>query len=228
MTGHILLIEDNQMLGASLIDNLQMENFNVDWVHDGEAGLKAALKGVHDLIILDISLPHKDGFEILKTLREKHQTPVLVLSAKNSTQDRIYGLELKADDYMSKPFHFKELLLRVQSLLRRSHAKEKEIQNISIGNAFVDFDARLVKAGDTTEKLTDKEARLLKLLVTCANQVVSREKILDLVWGYSHYPSTRTVDNMIVKFRKWIEKDPSNPEFIVSHRGVGYSLYLKD
>src|SRR5438132_1685642 len=128
MIGHILLIEDNDLLGASLIDNLQMENFTVDWVQDGELGLKAALKGVHDLIILDVSLPQKDGFEILQKFREKHSTPVLILSAKAATQDRIQGLELKADDYVTKPFHFKELLLRMQSLLRRSQPREKEIK----------------------------------------------------------------------------------------------------
>jgi DNA-binding response OmpR family regulator len=228
MIGHILLIEDNDMLGASLIDNFQMENFTVDWVQDGEAGLNAALKNVHDLIILDVSLPKKDGFEVLKMLREKLSTPVLILSAKGATQERIYGLELKADDYMAKPFHFKELLLRVQSLLRRSQPLKQEIRKLKIGLADLDFDAQIVVAQNAKEKLTDKETRLLKLLVTCSGQVVSREKILDLVWGYSHFPSTRTVDNMIVKFRKWIEEDPSNPQIIISHRGVGYSLHMKE
>lgn len=227
MIGHILLIEDNDLLGASLVDNLQMENFTVDWVQDGETGLKAAMKGVHDLIILDLSLPKLDGFEILATVRKSLSTPILILSAKASVQDKIQGLELKADDYLTKPFHFKELLLRIQSILRRAQPKQKDIKKIKIGNATFDFDAQQVEAEDI-EKLTDKEARVLKLLLTYSNQVVAREKILDLVWGYNNYPSTRTIDNMIVKFRKWIEKDPTNPEIITSHRGVGYSLMLKE
>lgn len=228
MIGHILLIEDNDLLGASLIDNLQMENFTVDWVQDGETGLKAAMKGVHDLIILDLSLPKLDGFEILSMVRKVHSTPVLILSAKDSVQDKIQGLELKADDYLTKPFHFKELLLRIQSILRRSQPKQKDIRRITIGNATFDFDAQQVETKFEAEKLTDKETRVLKLLLTYSNQVVAREKILDLVWGYNNYPSTRTIDNMIVKFRKWIEKDPTNPEIITSHRGVGYSLMLKE
>lgn len=228
MIGHILLIEDNDLLGASLIDNLQMENFTVDWVQDGETGLKAALKGVHDLIILDLSLPKKDGFEILETVRKVQSTPVLILSAKASVQDKIQGLELKADDYLTKPFHFKELLLRIQSILRRAQPKQKEIKKIQIGNAHFDFDAQQVDISGIQEKLTDKETRVLKLLLTYANQVVAREKILDLVWGYNNYPSTRTIDNMIVKFRKWIEIDPTNPSIITSHRGIGYSLKLKE
>lgn len=229
MIGHILLIEDNDLLGASLIDNLQMENFTVDWVQDGETGLKAAMKGVHDLVILDLSLPKMDGFEVLAKVRENHATPVLILSAKASVQDKIHGLELKADDYLTKPFHFKELLLRIQSLLRRSQPKQKELKKIKIGNATFDFDAQNVELTDlTSEKLTDKETRVLKLLLTYSNQVVAREKILDLVWGYNNYPSTRTIDNMIVKFRKWIEIDPTNPVIITSHRGIGYSLMLKE
>jgi DNA-binding response OmpR family regulator len=228
MIGHVLLIEDNEALGSSLIDNLQMENFTVDWVQDGETGLKAAMKGVHDLIILDLTLPKMDGFEILSNFRETYSTPVLILSAKGSVQDKIHGLELKADDYLTKPFHFKELLLRVQSLLRRSQPKQKDIKKITIGNAVFDFDAQQVTALGQIEKLTDKETRVLKLLLTFTNQVVAREKILDLVWGYSNYPSTRTIDNMIVKFRKWIEIDPTNPTIITSHRGIGYSLMMKE
>jgi two-component system alkaline phosphatase synthesis response regulator PhoP len=228
MIGHILLIEDNDLLGASLIDNLQMENFTVDWVQDGETGLKAAMKGVHDLIILDLSLPKLDGFEVLSEIRKKHFTPVLILSARDAVHDKIHGLELKADDYLTKPFHFKELLLRVQALLRRSQPPQKDFKKIKIGNATFDFGAQQVEVNGVIEKLTDKETRVLKLLLTYTNQVVAREKILDLVWGYNNYPSTRTIDNMIVKFRKWIEKDPAHPEIITSHRGIGYSLMLKE
>jgi two-component system alkaline phosphatase synthesis response regulator PhoP len=228
MIGHILLIEDNDLLGASLIDNLQMENFTVDWVQDGETGLNAALKNVHDLIILDLSLPKLDGLEVLSTVRKSQSTPVLILSARGTVQDKIQGLELKADDYLTKPFHFKELLLRIQSVLRRSQPKAKELKKIKIGNASFDFDAQQVDMDAGTEKITDKETRVLKLLLTYSNQVVAREKILDLVWGYNNYPSTRTIDNMIVKFRKWIEPDPTNPTIITSHRGIGYSLMLKE
>ncbi len=228
MVGHILLIEDNELLGASLIDNLQMENFTVDWVQDGETGLNAALKGIHDLVILDLSLPKIDGKDVLAGLRKTHSTPVLILSARASLQDKIEGLELKADDYLTKPFHFKELLLRIQGLLRRSQPSLKDVHQIQVGNATFDFDAQMVLTTTGQEKLTDKETRVLKLLLTFANQVVAREKILDLVWGFNNYPTTRTIDNMIVKFRKWIENDPTNPTIITSHRGIGYSLMLKE
>src|SRR5690606_33853317 len=150
--------------------------------------------------------------------RKTLSTPVLILSARASIQDKIEGLELKADDYLTKPFHFKELMLRIQSILRRSQPSPKDIKKIQIGNAMFDFDAQIVTTTTGNEKLTDKEARVLKLLLTFSNQVVAREKILDLVWGFNNYPTTRTIDNMIVKFRKWIENDPTNPTVITSHR----------
>lgn len=226
--GHILLIEDNETLGSSLVDNLQMESFSVDWITDGQEGLIAAKKEIHDLVILDLNLPKLDGLELLKQLRETSNMPVLILSARSQQNDKIQGLELAADDYLSKPFHFKELFLRIQNILRRTSHKRKELRNVKIGKALFDFEKLEVTVNNTTEKLSEKEAHILKLLITFSNQVVSREKILDFVWGINNYPSSRTIDNLIVQLRKWIEIDPQKPEHIISHRGIGYLLNLEE
>lgn len=228
MNAHLLLIEDNDMLGSSLVDNFQMENYSIDWIQSGTEGLDVASQGLHDLIILDIMLPHMNGFDVLKNVREKSNIPVVILSSKALVDDRIKGLELKADDYISKPFQFKELLLRVQNILRRQAPAALDLQQISIGKANFDFGSLSVKSQSTQEKLSEKEAGLLRLLIAHTNQVVSREKILNTVWGAHNYPSTRTIDNFIVKLRRWIEIDPSQPQFIISHRGIGYSLNKKD
>lgn len=229
MTAHLLLIEDNEMLGSTLVDNFQMENYHIDWVKDGKEGLDVACSGIHDLIILDIMLPYLNGFEILKKLREQSSTPVIILSAKGQFEDRIQGLELRADDYMSKPFQFKELLLRVQNILRRHHSvPEAKVEILKIGQATFDLKALTVETPETKDIISEKESLMLRLLYNHRNQVISREKILDTVWGTQNYPSARTIDNFIVTLRKWIEKNPSDPAFIISHRGVGYSLQLKE
>lgn len=230
MTTPLLLIEDNEMLGSTLVDNFQMENYRIDWIKDGKEGYEVAKQELHSLIILDIMLPNLDGFEILKRLRQTSQVPVLILSAKTQIEDKLQGLQLQADDYLTKPFQFKELLLRVQTILRRSQVTPQDMVplEVSIGKASFDLRALQVKTEHGTENLSEREASLLRLLLTYKNQVVSREKILDAIWGAQKYPSSRTIDNFIVTLRKWIEIDPANPHFIISHRGIGYSLQLKD
>ncbi len=228
MMGHLLLIEDNEMLGSTLVDNFQMENYSIDWAQDGKEGLQIAQRNMHDLIILDIMLPHLNGFEILKKLRETSDVPVLILSAKSQVEDRINGLQLRADDYLTKPFQFKELELRVQGILRRQIRHSEPETFIRIGQAEFDLKALKVTTPKESDTISEKELLLLKLLLSHKNEVISRDKILDFVWGSQNYPSARTIDNFIVTLRKWIETDPSQPQFIISHRGVGYSLNMKE
>lgn len=228
MIGHLLLIEDNEMLGSTLVDNFQMENYSIDWTQDGKEGLQIAERNMHDLIILDVMLPSLNGFDILKRLRESSDVPVLILSARSQVDDRIQGLQLRADDYLAKPFQFKELELRVQSILRRQVRHSEPQSNINIGQAQFDFKRLSVTTDKTTDTISEKELLLLKLLLSHKNQVVSRDRILDFVWGAQNFPSARTIDNFIVTLRKWIEIDPSQPQFIISHRGVGYSLNIRE
>jgi two-component system alkaline phosphatase synthesis response regulator PhoP len=224
----ILLIEDDELLGATLAENLILESQSVDWVKNGKEGLAVAEKQLHDLIVLDIMLPQLTGLQVLQELRKKSNTPVLLISAKGTSQDRIRGLELQADDYLVKPFHLKEFLLRVQNMIRRRTQEDAKKEKVKIGNATFDFEALSVSlSSGASEILTDKESRLIRLLLSRANKVVSRQDILDLVWGYQNYPSARTVDNFIVRIRKWIENDPQEPKLVISHRGIGYSLKME-
>jgi two-component system alkaline phosphatase synthesis response regulator PhoP len=221
----ILLVEDDRSLGQTLKENLELENYRVDWLQSG-AGLPDYVKAHSvDLIVLDVMLPVMTGLEALKEIRKSTPIPVMMISAKGSSQDRIQGLELKADDYLGKPFHLKEFLLRIQALLRRSQKQNEPSQFTEIGRAKFDLQSYTVETLDgEREILSAKEIGLIKLLLHQPNKVVSREEIINTVWGSSEFPTTRTVDNFIVKLRKLIEEDPSKPEWIISHRGIGYSL----
>ncbi len=222
----ILLVEDDKLLGEILKENLELEGYFVEWRQTGAALPEYIKSNPFQLIILDVMLPVMSGLEALREIRNTSQVPIIMVSAKGSSQDRILGLELKADDYLSKPFHLKEFLLRVQSVLRRSQSKEfQEIQQAKIGRAQFDLESFTVETvSGEKEILSAKEIGVVRLLIRQSNKVVSREEILNSVWGTSEFPSTRTVDNFIVKLRKLIENDPSQPEWIISHRGVGYSL----
>lgn len=225
----LLLVEDDEILGATITENLSLEGHSVEWIREGTLGLEAGRKKAYDLLILDVMLPGLNGLDILKDIRLTSKVPTIIISAKGSSQDRIAGLELSADDYLPKPFHFKELNLRVQALLRRSSSGSAQIaENLKLGLAEFDFGSLTVILTDgTKEVLTEKEAGILRLLVSQANMVVSRETILNTVWGHDNYPSSRTVDNFIVKLRKWIEPNVQKPVWITSHRGIGYCLRLK-
>ncbi len=221
----ILLVEDDKTLGETLKENLELEGYTVDWQQTGAGLPEKAKSKTFNLIVLDVMLPVMTGLEALIEIRKTSRVPVMMISAKGSSQDRIHGLELKADDYLAKPFHLKEFLLRVQALLRRSQEAVAELNFAQIGRAYFDFKSFTVTSdsGDS-EVLSSKEVGVVKLLLNKPNTVMSREDIISSVWGNSEFPSTRTVDNFIVRLRKLIEKDPSNPELIISHRGVGYSL----
>jgi two-component system alkaline phosphatase synthesis response regulator PhoP len=223
----ILLVEDEENLHEALRLNLELEGYDVTSAFDGAAALKALQAEYFDLIILDVMLPEMDGINVTETIRlNNNEVPILILSARNSSADRVLGLKKGADDYLTKPFNLEELLLRVHKLID----KNKKLQDkSSIGNSYtfgdniIDFKAQEATTRNGQKiQLSKKETMLLKLLIENKNEVVPREKILQAVWGYNVYPTTRTIDNFILNFRKYFEQDSRNPRFFHSVRGVGY------
>ena len=223
----ILLVEDEENLHEALKLNLELEGYEVTSAFDGAAALKAVSNEYFDLIILDVMLPEMDGITVTETIRlSNNDVPVLILSARNSSADRVLGLKKGADDYLTKPFNLEELLLRVYKLIN----KNKKLQDKSslgdqyeFGNNQVDFKAQEATSFNGEKiQLSKKETMLLKLLIENKNEVVPREKILQSVWGYNVYPTTRTIDNFILNFRKYFEEDSRNPRYFHSVRGVGY------
>jgi two-component system alkaline phosphatase synthesis response regulator PhoP len=223
----ILLVEDEENLHEALKLNLELEGYAVTSAYDGVSALNAVQGEYFDLIILDVMLPEMDGINVTETIRiSNNEVPILILSAKNSSADRVLGLKKGADDYLTKPFNLEELLLRVNKLID----KNKKLQDkTSIGDTYqfggntVDFKAQeATLANGDKVPLSKKETMLLKLLIENKNEVVAREKILQSVWGYNVYPTTRTIDNFILNFRKYFESDSRNPKYFHSVRGVGY------
>ena len=223
----ILLVEDEENLHEALKLNLELEGYEVTSAFDGAAALKAVENEYFDLIILDVMLPEMDGISVTETIRiSNNEVPILILSAKNSSADRVLGLKKGADDYLTKPFNLEELLLRVHKLINKN---KKLLDKSTIGDTYtsgditVDFKAQEATGfnGDKIQ-LSKKETMLLKLLIENKNEVVPREKILQAVWGYNVYPTTRTIDNFILNFRKYFEEDSRNPKYFHSVRGVGY------
>ncbi len=224
---NILLVEDEENLHEALKLNLELEGYEVTSAFDGVAALKAVEAEYFDLIILDVMLPEMDGINVTETIRlQNNEVPILMLSAKSSSADRVLGLKKGADDYLTKPFNLEELILRVQKLIE----KNKKLQDRSsvgdvyqFGNNEIDFKAQEAIINNNKKiQLSKKEAMLLKLLIENKNEVVPREKILQVVWGYNVYPTTRTIDNFILNFRKYFEEDSRNPKYFHSVRGVGY------
>jgi two-component system alkaline phosphatase synthesis response regulator PhoP len=225
----ILLAEDEENLHEALKLNLELEGYEVTSAFDGAAALKAVQTEYFDLLILDVMLPELDGISVTETIRLKNnEVPILILSAKNSSADRVLGLKKGADDYLTKPFNLEELLLRIHKLINKN---KKLLDKSSVGDTF-SFDGNMVdfKAQEAVNKqgekiqLSKKESMLLKLLFENKNEVVPREKILQSVWGYNVYPTTRTIDNFILSFRKYFEEDSRNPKYFHSVRGVGYKF----
>lgn len=222
----ILLVEDEENIRDVVKLNLEMEDFEVVATGSGKEAMKVFKEQHFDLIVLDVMLPEVDGFQVCEQIRLTNMDiPIIFLTAKDASHDRIQGLKKGGDDYLTKPFVLEELLLRVHNLIKRtSKAPENSPEVYAFGDNqvnFVTYEAR-GNPGDFT--LTKKEAMLLKLLVDRRNEVVSRQQILQSVWGYDVYPSTRTIDNFILSFRKYFEKDPKNPEYFLSVRGVGYKF----
>ena len=225
----ILLVEDEEHLHEALKLNLEMEGYEVDSAYDGGEALKQIQSAHYDLIILDIMLPSLDGFSITERMRlNNNQTPILILSAKNTSSNRVQGLKLGADDYLTKPFNLEELLLRVAKLIQKQVQQAKtspQMEHYQFQGHTIDFNASEVVLGSGQKiTLTKRELLLLKLLIEQKNTVVTREKILQLVWGYQVFPNTRTIDNFILNFRKYFEIDPKHPKHFISMRGVGYKF----
>ena len=222
----ILLVEDEESLQALLEMNLEAEGYAVTLAGDGKEAIEQFESASFQLVILDIMLPEMDGLEVCQRIRLHDQkTPILFLTAKDSAEDRIQGLKLGGDDYLPKPFVLEELLLRVGNLLRRSAPAESALSNSYVfGPNKINFDTYEANCLKGTVHLTKIEARLLKMLIDHKNEVVSRKQILHTVWGYEVYPSTRTVDNFIMSFRKYFESDSRNPRYFQSIRGVGYKF----
>ena len=226
----ILLVEDEENIRDAVKLNLEMEHYEVVAVGHAKAGLQAFNEQHFDLLMLDVMLPDIDGFQLCEQIRLVNtQVPVMFLTAKDTPQERVQGLRKGADDYLTKPFHLEELLLRVQNLIKRA---QKEGAHVGDTFNFGEFEVNFHTFEATTllgkVMLTKKEAMLLKLLIERRNQVVSRQQILQSVWGYDVYPSTRTIDNFILTFRKYFERDPRNPVYFHSVRSVGYKFVLPE
>lgn len=225
----ILLVEDEENIQDTLRLNFEMEGYEVTSAYDGEKALKAIHDEYFDLIILDVMLPEIDGITVCENIRLTNtEIPILMLSARNQSADRILGLRKGADDYVTKPFSLEELLIRVKILINKSKkisAKEPVQEEYFFGKNEINFKSLecTTKSGKVVS-LTKKEAMLLKLLIENKNEVVTREKILQSVWGYNVYPTTRTVDNFILNFRKYFEDDSRNPKYFHSVRGIGYKF----
>lgn len=224
----ILLVEDEEHLLEAIKLNLELEGYKVITATDGKKALKIFKEERFNLVILDVMIPEINGFQVAETIRlENTEVPIMFLTAKNSSEDRVTGLKKGADDYLVKPFNLEELILRVGILIRRGLQKESgvDLNTYQIGDKTIHFNSfELHHADGTITALTKKEAMLLKLLIERKNEAVSREQILETVWNYDVYPSTRTIDNFILTFRKYFEPDQKHPRYFHSIRGVGYKF----
>ena len=219
----ILLVEDEEHLHSAIKLNLELEGYHVISVYNGKNALHKFNESRFDLIILDVMLPEFNGFDICQSIRlENQKVPIMFLTAKSSNEDKIKGLKM-ADDYLTKPFNLNELLLRVKNLIKRNIDPEITQKIYSIGDVVVDFNSFELKSKTGNQiELTQKQIKLLKLFVEKPNEVISRQEILEKIWGFDVYPSSRTIDNFILTFRKIFEKDLPPSTYFKSIRGVGY------
>jgi DNA-binding response OmpR family regulator len=223
----ILIIEDETPMRTGLADVLKGEGYRALTSADGESGLQRAIEEKPDLILLDIMMPKLDGFAVCAELRRLgHAVPVLMLTAKGQVEDRVTGLDAGADDYLVKPFSTEELLARVRALLRRTRKPGHAPRKLKLGDAEIDLARQTAARGRKPIHLTAKEFAMLRLMAEAEGEPVSRERFLDLVWGYAAFPTTRTVDNHIASLRAKLEKNPESPRWIKTIHGVGYKLDL--
>jgi len=229
----ILIVEDEKNIAMVLAYNIKKEGFDCDVAYDGESGLTMAITGSYDLILLDIMLPKMNGFEVCEKIRYKSQVPIIFVTAKEEEKDKIFGLETGADDYVTKPFSFRELLARIRVNIRRSSGEvvraavqeTKTGSSITIGELVIDQEHYSVTKNGEPIELSKKDYDLIALLAENVGKVFTREDLLEKVWGYDdYYGDIRTVDVTVSRIRKKIEKDPAKPEYIMSKRGVGYYL----
>lgn len=225
MNKRILLVEDEESLQDIIKLNLELEGYEVSAANNGKTALEEFARKRFDLVILDVMLPEVDGFTICQTIRlENTHVPILFLTAKSAAEDRVFGLKIGGDDYLTKPFNLDEFLLRVQALLKRSvHPPDPSLEVFEFGSCRIDFNTfTITDLHGRQQAISKKEMKLLRLFVERRNEVLSRETILETVWGHDVFPSTRTIDNFILVFRKHFEKDPKNPKHFLSVRSVGY------
>lgn len=228
MDRKILIVDDEKAIVDILKFNLEKEGFQTVEAYDGEEGYRKVFLENPDLILLDLMLPKMDGFEVCKKIREKLSTPIIMLTAREEEVDKVLGLELGADDYITKPFSVRELMARVKANLRRSSTDETPPvasdtpEIIRVGDLIINCERYEVKKGDKVIDLTLREFELLKYLVTQPDRIFSREALLEKVWGYEYYGDVRTVDVTIRRLREKIETEPSEPVYVITKRGVGY------
>ena len=225
----ILICEDEPNMRMGLKDNLEFENYEVDTAEDGELGLNKILENNYDLIILDVMMPKISGFDVCKSVRKSGiTTPIILLTAKGEEIDKVLGLELGADDYVTKPFSLRELLARIKAILRRGELSSKSgvDKEIQIGNLIVNFGTYQAKVKNKNVQMSHKDFEILHYLWKKKNVTVSRDELLTEVWGFEETPTTRTVDNFILKLRQKIERDSNHPQHILTVHGVGYKLVV--
>ncbi len=228
MDKKILVVEDEKAIADILDFNLRKEGYTVVCAYDGEDGLSLALADKPDLILLDVMLPKLDGFEVCKAVRKTSNVPIIMLTAREEEVDKILGLELGADDYITKPFSMRELMARIKANVRRSVATPAEVEDtgdenrLVFGNIVINLKSLDVKKNGEKLELTPREFDLIKFLATQPNQVFSREELMEHVWKYDYYGDLRTVDVTVRRLREKLEDDPANPVRIVTRRGAGY------
>ncbi|MDL1891861.1 response regulator transcription factor [Sphingobacteriales bacterium CHB3] len=224
----ILVVEDEPTMQVGLKDNLEFEGYDVNVVNNGKSGLDELTNNTYDLVVLDVMLPQMSGFDVLRKAREKGVgTPVIMLTAKGEEIDKVLGLELGADDYVTKPFSLRELIARVKAVLRRQQSGgQASSVRMKLGDAEIDFSAYTATRGGKEVAMTPKEFDILNFLWQHRNTVVSRDQLLTNVWGYDESISTRTVDNFVLKLRQKLETDPAHPRHIITIHGTGYKLIV--
>ena len=225
----ILIVEDEPDMRLGLKDNLEFDGYEVDSAENGKDGYEKIIKNNYDLVLMDVMMPEMSGFEVCKQIRKEGiNVPVILLTAKGEEIDKVRGLEIGADDYITKPFSLRELLARVKAVLRRAPEHnaqvEKKNSKIQIGLLTVDFSTFIAISKNKPVQMSHKEFELLHYLWDKRNAVVTRDDLLNKIWGYEESPTTRTVDNFIVRLRQKIEKDPERPHYIITVHGIGYKL----
>jgi DNA-binding response OmpR family regulator len=225
----ILVVDDEQNMRTGLKDNLEFEGYEVDTANDGEQGLKKILDNSYSLIILDVMMPKKSGFDVCKEVRKAgFTTPIILLTAKGEEIDKVVGLEIGADDYVTKPFSLRELLARVKAILRRGEnlVMDEAVHEVRIGKLEVNFNGYKATSKNKDVQMSHKEFEILHYLWKKRNSTVSRDDLLTEIWGYDENPTTRTVDNFILKLRQKVEADANHPQVILTVHGIGYKLVI--
>lgn len=227
MMKQILIVEDEPDMQSGIKDNLEFEGYEVDTASDGKEGLVKILSNNYDLVLLDVMLPLMSGFDVCKKVRhDNNDTPIIFLTAKGEEIDKVIGLESGGDDYLTKPFSLRELLARVKAVLRRTekNTSKTSSKKIEIGRLTVDFETFTALVDGDTVKMTSKEFEILQYFLKHKNATISRDSLLDNVWGYDFQPTARTIDNFILKLRQKIEDNPNDPQIIITVHGMGYRL----